>query len=95
MQLQQQTQGYPNPLMTTPDIMMYKPNQYPINFSQTPQFLIQQMQLTPEKITMQHQLGSQVMQSGNGNSFALATKNGGDYNQKDNPDNIVSPEHQP
>eukprot|EP00957_Ditylum_brightwellii_P020744 1564146-Ditylum_brightwellii.AAC.1 len=26
MQLQQQTQGYPNPLMTTPDIMMHQTN---------------------------------------------------------------------
>eukprot|EP00957_Ditylum_brightwellii_P038357 2899572-Ditylum_brightwellii.AAC.1 len=53
------------------------------------------MQLTPEKIMTQHQLGSQVMQSGNGNSLALAAKNGDGHNQKDNPDNIVSPEHQP
>eukprot|EP00957_Ditylum_brightwellii_P146350 11143250-Ditylum_brightwellii.AAC.1 len=88
MEIQQQTQGYPNPLMTTPDIMIHQTNQYPINSSQSPQFLMQQMQLMPEKITTQHQLGSQVMQGGNGNSVALAAKNGGGYNQKDNPDNI-------
>eukprot|EP00957_Ditylum_brightwellii_P081052 6164625-Ditylum_brightwellii.AAC.1 len=81
-QLQQQTQGYPNPLMTSPDIMMHQTNQYPINFSEPPQFLTQQMHLTPEKITTQNHLGSQVMQSGNGNSLALTAKNSGGYNQK-------------
>ena len=81
--------------MTSPDIMVHQTNQYPINFSQTPQFLKQPVHLTPEKMTMQPQIGSQVMQSGNGNSLSLAAKNGGGYNQKDNPDNIVSPKHQP
>eukprot|EP00957_Ditylum_brightwellii_P087745 6681398-Ditylum_brightwellii.AAC.1 len=93
-QLQQQTQGYPTQLMTSPDIMVHQTNQYPMIFSQTSQFLTQPVHLTPEKMMMHPQMGSQVMQSGNGNSLALA-KNGGGYNQKDNLDNIVSPEHQP
>eukprot|EP00957_Ditylum_brightwellii_P010679 808536-Ditylum_brightwellii.AAC.2 len=95
LQLQQQAQGYSTQLMTSPDIMMHQANQYPTNFSQTPQFLMQSVHLTQEKMMMNPQLGSQVMQSGNGNSLALAAKNGGGYSQKDNPDSIVSPEHQP
>eukprot|EP00957_Ditylum_brightwellii_P113407 8646728-Ditylum_brightwellii.AAC.1 len=59
MQLQQQTQGYPIPLMTSPDIMMHQTNQYPINFSQNPQVLTQPVHLTPEKMMMQTQTGSQ------------------------------------
>eukprot|EP00957_Ditylum_brightwellii_P154738 11777208-Ditylum_brightwellii.AAC.1 len=62
-QLQQQTQGYSTQLMTSPDIMMHQANQYPTNFTQTPQFLPQPVHLTPEKMMMQPQMGSQVMQS--------------------------------
>eukprot|EP00957_Ditylum_brightwellii_P122501 9341925-Ditylum_brightwellii.AAC.1 len=63
--------------MAPPDNMMHQANQCQMHFYQTPQFMTQPAHLTPDKIMMHPQMGSQVMQSGNGNSLALAAKNGG------------------
>eukprot|EP00957_Ditylum_brightwellii_P108108 8247651-Ditylum_brightwellii.AAC.1 len=44
---------------------------------------------------LQAQMGSQATKNGTGSSLAVTEKNGSDYNQKESPDNVVSPKHQP
>eukprot|EP00957_Ditylum_brightwellii_P013268 1000619-Ditylum_brightwellii.AAC.1 len=57
--------------------------------------MTQPAQFTPEKNDDTTTDGIPGHENGTGSCLAVTEKNGGDSNQKDNPDNLVSPEHQP